>query len=414
MRKQFPHRLYTQKLFCRNCRAVTKHGLYAKEPYSTYGGMAPHIPLLCRCDECDTTFVAFSHEFTIGRGSKGTEYTKIHGKNRIIPGNWLYFKNKVKPGIVKSCFQSEDKEVFLVSYDGAPPEKIECPKVVIQNEEAPEGYRLVPAQTAHVLIGDHVYHAIRNQFGIAVGLVSDAGKDKLAVLLDDNSLLFITIPQSMQNVPNATLSEYVRQKLLLLFPEDAPRVLVTVGQGIVYLDGIVRSLAVKRALSACVNNMPKVRGCVDFLRVQMETYISDERLEGSIWRLLDMPAFKIFDYRAEVKDSKANVTLSCFESNFPKDLEKRIADLPGLQDLSLSITRFPESSSDSQVMCRVIEKELAENTRLSGAVIRLNYFNNKYVMEGRVSNSFQKQWALINAVKMMRTPSIDNRLRVIQ
>ena len=108
------------------------------------------------------------------------------------------------------------------------------------------------------------------------------------------------------------------------------------------------------------------------------------------------------------------MTLSCFESNFPKDLEKRIADLPGLQDLSLSITRLPENTSDSQVMCRVIEKELGENSRLAGAIIRLNYFNNKYVMEGRVSNSFQKQWALINAVKMMRTAAIDNRLRVIQ
>jgi osmotically-inducible protein OsmY len=412
MRNQFPHRLYTQKLFCRRCRRVTYHGLFAKEPYSTYGGMAPHIPLLCSCDDCGTTFVAFSQEFSIGNGNKGTEYTKIYGKNRIVPGNWLYFKDKLKPGVVKSCFQSEDKEVFLVSYDGAPPEKIECPKIVIQNEEAPEGYRLVPAQTAHVLIGDHVYHAIREQFGIAVGLVSDGGKDKLAILLDDNSLLFITIPQSMQNVPNAQLSEAVRQKLASLFPEDSRRVLVTVGQGIIYLDGIVRSLAVKRALCACVNSMPRVRGCVDFMRVQMETYISDERLENSIWRILDTPAFKIFDYSAEVKDSKAVVKASCFDSNFPKDLENRIADLPGLQELSMQMSPVPESSSDIQVTCRVIEKELAGNSRLGGTVISLNYFNNKYVMEGRVSNAFQKQWALINAVKMVRSASIENRLRV--
>lgn len=412
MRAQFPYRLHTQKLFCRRCRRVMPHGLFAKEPYSTYGGMAPHIPLLCRCDECGTTFVAFSQEFAIGQSNNGTDYTKIYGKNRIIPGNWLYFKNTVKPGIVKSYFQTEDKEVFLVSYDGGAPEKVERPKTLIRNEEAPDGYRLVPAQTAQVLIGDNVYHAIRDQFGVAVGLVSDGGKDKLAILLDDNSLLFITIPLSKQNVPNATLSEYVRQKLAQLFPEDYNRVQVTVGQGIVYLEGIVRSLAVKKALCACVNNMPRVRGCVDFMRVQMETYISDERLESSIWRLLDAPAFKIFDYSAEVRNSRANVRLSCFDFNFPKDLENRIADLPGLQDLSLTINPIPEKHSDIQVTCRVIEKELAQNTRLAGTMIRLTYFNNKYVMEGRVSNSFQKQWALINAVKMVRTASIENRLRV--
>jgi len=412
MRSQFPHRLYTQRLFCRRCRRVTRHGLFAKEPYSTYGGMTPHIPLLCSCDECGTTFVAFSQEFAIGVGGKGSDYTKIYGKNRIVPGNWLYFKNSVKPGIVKSHFQTEDKEVFLISYDGGAPEKVECPKIPILNEDSPEGYRLVPAQTAQVLIGDSVCHAIRDQFGLAVGLVSDGGKDKLAILLDDNSLLFITIPQSKQNVPNAMLTEYVRQKLAQLFPDDFRRVQVTVGQGIVYLDGIVRSLAVKRALCACVNNMPRVRGCVDFMRVQMETYISDERLEGSIWRLLDTPAFKIFDYTAEVKESRATVTLSCFDFNFPKDLENRIADLPGLQDLSLTINPIPEKNPDIQVTCRVIEGELAQNSRLAGSIIRLTYFNNKYVMEGRVSNAFQKQWALINAVKMVRTASIENRLRV--
>jgi hypothetical protein len=78
----------------------------------------------------------------------------------------------------------------------------------------------------------------------------------------------------------------------------------------------------------------------------------------------------------------------------------------------MQMSPVPESSSDIQVTCRVIEKELAGNSRLGGTVIRLNYFNNKYVMEGRVSNAFQKQWALINAVKMVRSASIENRLRV--
>ena len=86
--------------------------------------------------------------------------------------------------------------------------------------------------------------------------------------------------------------------------------------------------------------------------------------------------------------------------------------LPGLQDLSLTINPIPEKNPDIQVTCRVIEGELAQNSRLAGSIIRLTYFNNKYVMEGRVSNAFQKQWALINAVKMVRTASIENRLRV--
>ncbi|MCQ2055459.1 MAG: BON domain-containing protein [Fibrobacter sp.] len=386
--------------------------MFAREPYSTYGGLDAHIPLLCSCDDCATTFVAFSHEFSVGRRNVGTDYTKIYGYNRVAPGNWLYFKGKMKPGVVKSCFQTGDKEVFQISYDGCAPEQVECPKVMISNESAPEGYRLVPAQTAHVLIGDHVYHTLRDQFGVAVGLVSDAGKDKLAVLLEDGSLLFITVPVSMQNTPNDKLSEIVRTKLLQLFSEDARRITVTVGQGIVYLDGIVRSLVIKRALCACVNGIQRVRGCVDFLRVQMETYISDDRLQETILRLLEQPGIRVFNYTVEVQNSRAHVKCSCAERYYPKDLETRISNISGLQDLSLSVESIPENAIQNAMMCRGVESDFEASSRMAGSVIRVNFYNNKYLVEGRVSNSFQRQWAFFHAVKSLKTASIENRLRI--
>lgn len=412
MRSLFPHRLYTQKLFCRRCRRVLPHGIFAKESYSTYGGLAAHIPLLCICDECETPFVAFSHEFSVGRNNVGTEYAKIYGYNRIAPGNWLYFKGETKPGVVKSYFQTQDKEVIVISYGGEPGKKIELEKQLVEQEIAPEGYRLIPAQTAHVLIGDHVYHAIRNQFGVAVGLVSDAGKDKLAVQLEDDSLLFITIPLSMQNIPNDQLSTSVRERLLQLFAEDAKRVAVTVGQGIVYLDGIVKNLATKRALCACVNSMHHVRGCVDFMRVQMETYISDERLEMSILRLLESPSVKIFDYKVSVKNSFAKVEFSCRDDLFPKDLENRILMLPGLQELEYLAHPVPQSFMENWNECEVMERELASNPRLAGAIIKVSFVNNKYLLEGCAQSSIQRQWAFISVMKMAKTPSIENRLRI--
>ncbi len=412
MRALFPHRLYTQRLFCRRCRRVTNHGLFAKEPYSTYGGMSDHIPLFCICDECDTTFICFSHEFEFGKKFRGTEYAKVYGRNRITPGNWIYFKGAIKPGVVKSFFQSGDREVVVVDYGSGAEQKFEGPKITIDREEAPDGYRLVPAQTPYVLFGDHVYHTIRDQFGVAVGLVTDAGKDKLVIMLDDQSLLFITIPQTVQNLPNDKLSELVWQKLRQLFPEDSRRISITVGQGIVYLDGLVKNLAVKRALCACVNSMPRVRGCVDFMRVQMETYISDERLESAIYNLIETHSMKIFNYEVSVKDSKATVRLCCTDENFPKDLETRIANLTGLQDLTYEIESVPEASLENRGVCQIIETDLANAQRLSGCVIRISYFHNKYLIEGHVSNAFQRQWAFINTLKVSKTSAIDNKLRI--
>lgn len=412
MRIQFPHRLHTQKLFCRRCGQVSAHGLFAKEPYSTYGGIEPHIPLLCVCDHCETTFVMFSNEFTIGRKENAGDYTKVYGYNRIIPGNWVYFKGTVKPGLVKSFFQSADKEVVLVRYDGGVEKKIEGPKVVVQNEVAPEGYRLLPAQTAQILVGDHVYHSIRDKFGVSVGFVNDGEQDKLAVQLDDGALLFITLPQIAQNVPNVKLREIAQTKLQQLFPEDYRRVAITVGQGIVYLNGIVRNLSVKRAICACINAIPRVRGCVDFTKVQVDSYTTDSQIERSILMMLETPGLRIFDYEVSVNKGVVKLKYSCYEEYFPKEVENRIAEIPGVQDLSISVSSMPVSQAENDVSCKEMEYELAVNSLLSGSVIRVSYVRNKYLLEGRVCSLLQKQMAYICAAKKAKNPLIDNRLRI--
>lgn len=356
--------------------------------------------------------MGFSHEFALGRHENASDYTKVYGVNRIYPGNWLYFRGSPKPGLVKSCFQSHDREAFLISYDGAPPQKIECDLHPVHQEMAPEGFRLIPAQTANVLIGDHVYHAIRDQFGVAVGLVSDGGKDKLAILLDDSSLLFITKPLASQNFSNEKLSDLVRQKLQQLFPDDYKWITITVGQGIVYLDGLAKTLAAKRSICACINNMPHVRGCVEFLRVRMETYISDEHLENSILRLLETPGLQVFDYSVKVENSKAKINLACIEEYYPRELENRIASLPGLQDMDYSYRPVSEKSLANRGVCQEIENALAINPRLVGCVIRVFFHEDKFLLEGRVSKPFQKQWALIGALKIAKTSAIENRLRI--
>jgi hypothetical protein len=228
---------------------VTEHGIFAREAYSTFGGMDPHIPLLCSCDACGTIFVAFSNEFVFcNREFVNTDYAKIYGYNRIVAGNWIYFKGSPKPGVVKSIFQSPDKQIIVVNYDGGPDQRIERPKIDIECEESPEGYRLLPIQSAQTLLGDCIYHAIRDQFGIAVGLVNDGEKDKLVVLLKDKTLVFITLPPLSQNLPNDKLCSIVQNKLAQVFPEHCTRVSVEAGQGIVYLNGLVKNLSIQRAI----------------------------------------------------------------------------------------------------------------------------------------------------------------------
>lgn len=412
MRALFPHRLYTQRLFCRRCQQVTEHGIFAREKFTTLGGMESHIPLLCCCDNCKTLFIAFSHEFVFCRPEQiNDEYAKVFGVNRITPGNWLYFKGTQKPGIVKSIFQAPDKEIVNISYDGGPAQKIECEKIEILEEDAPGGYRLLPAQSVHTLMGDHVYHAIRDQFGVAVGLVCDGEKDKLAVLLKDRTLLFITLPEMAQNLPNDKLEQIVKGKLLQVFPEEMSRLTLEVGQGIVFLKGFVRNLSLKRAIVACINGLPKVRGCVDFSRIQAEDFVSDAQIERAILDLIEARSSRFFNYGLRVSNGHVEVVASCNKKYFSKEFENRIAEMIGVIDLKCCINQIPEEDLENEIVCRQIETDLAVNNLLQGACIKVSFVNKKYLLEGFVRSAIQKQVAFLATVRKVKTPMVENRLR---
>lgn len=406
--------MFTQKLFCRRCQRVVEHGIFAREAYSTYGGMAPSIPLLCSCEQCSAVFVAFSQEFSFcADKSRCGDYTKIYRKNRISPGNWLYFKGKPKPGMVKSYFQTPEKDIIVISFDGGPDEKYEFPNLVIHEEEAPEGYKLLPAQSSQTLIGDHVYHAIRNVFGQAVGLVNDGEKDLLAVLLENGTILFLALPVVSQNLPNDKLLANARNKLLQLFPEDAKRVAVNVGQGIVYLDGLVKNLSIKRALKGCVESLPKVRGCVDFMRVVSNSLVTDAVIESNILSILETPGVCVFDYDVTVLQGKVTITASCYDESYPKELETRIAEYPGVQELSFTLTSMPMYSMPNRSLCDELERSFEESSLMIGAKVRVSFVRNKFLLEGRVSSNFQKQLAFFSTVKAVKSPSVESKLRVI-
>ena len=388
------------------------HGIFAREAYSTFGGMDPHIPLLCCCDACGTMFVAFSNEFVFcNRDYVNRDYAKIFGYNRIAAGNWIYFKGTPKPGIVKSIFQSPDKQIVVVNYDGGPDQRIEKPKVVIDHEESPEGYRLLPIQSAQTLLGDYIYHAIRDQFGVAVGFVNDGEKDKLVVKLKDKTLVFITLPPLSQNLPNDKLCSIVQGKLAQVFPDQCSKVTVEVAQGIVYLNGLVDNLSIQRAMEKCVNALPKVRGCVDFTRVLVSPFVTDELIEKSVYEQIEAPGMRLYDCRLEVVEGKVQLEASCYENECPKDLENRLAEIPGVRDLICLVKEIYDPVNVE--LCKKAESEIASSLFLRGTNIRVSCNSRRFLLEGSVQSILQKELAFATVLKIVKTTSIENRLRIV-
>ena len=414
MRQYFPYRLYSQQLFCRHCQQAVRHDICAMDEYSTYGGIERGIPLLCVCTHCGTFHVAFSQEFAFCHKDDGiSEYAKVYGHNRIFPGDWLYFDGATRPAVVKSFFQSIDKEVVV--YKNGPVEaKFEGPKISIGHEVSPEGYKLLPAQCVNTLLGDHVYHVIRKQFGIAIGVVKDETKDKLVVKMDDGLIVFMSYPRYAENPPNSEVVSVVRKHLEMLSDGLSEDITVEAGQGIVYLRGFVNSLATKRTIQTKVAEIAGLRGCVNMVRVRKNSKVSDEDLERQIWDVLDDVAHPIFKYSVKVKSGAAKVTFYYEDEVYPDELKSRIESIPGIVSLNMHGTAILKNNLGKQDLCRKIMDKLASYRFLKNSFVHVTYVGKRFLVEGRVANIIQREFALLAVAGFARSVAVGNRLRILK
>ena len=414
MRQYFRYKLYSQQLYCRQCQQAVRHDVCAMEEYSTYGGIEHGIPLLCVCTHCGTFHVAFSQEFAFCHKENGnSEYAKVYGHNRIFPGDWLYFDGATRPCVVKSFFQSRDKEV-VVYKNGPADAKFEGPKIPIDHEVSPEGYRLLPAQCVNTLLGDHVYHVIRKQFGIAIGVVKDETKDKLVVKMDDGLIVFMSYPRYAENPPNSEVVSVVRKHLDMLSDGLSEEISVEAGQGIVYLRGFVNSLATRRTIQTKVCEIAGLRGCVNMIRVRKNSKTSDGDLERQIWDVLDDVAHPIFKYNVKVKSGTAKVTFYYEDEVYPDELKSRIESIPGIIALNMHGTAILKKNLGKQDLCRKIMDKFASYRFFKNAFVHVTYVGKRFLVEGRVANIIQREFALLVVAGFARSVAVGNRLRILK
>ena len=83
-----------------------------------------------------------------------------------------------------------------------------------------------------------------------------------------------------------------------------------------------------------------------------------------------------------------------------------------MQDLNFSMVTVPEKDLENRETCLEMEHSYSLNSLFQGARIKVSFVGSKYLLEGRVHSALQKQIALVNAVKMTLSTSVENRLRV--
>lgn len=416
MYEEFTYRIAEDALFCRRCQMQRVHGIYAQEAYSTHGGLLPRIPLLCMCDTCKTQYLAFSQEFSFVQ-SNGSEqdYAKIPGKNRLFPGNWVYFRGAPRPGVIKRITSSNGKKNLQIAY-GDQIENIEIkdldPK---QNEESPRGYKLLPAQSGDTRIGDHVYHVLRDMFGKAIGMVQDVDVDKLVVQLENGTILFLTLPEECQSLPNARLQETVKYKMQTLPERLRNAVNYEVHHGILFASCTVNSLYDRRKIEEVFDSIPSIRGTINHTKVTPEHFVSDEVLLDSIHRIFENSRTRdIAYYRIQVVKGKATVTIGYYRESIVRAFEIELENLQGLLELSILPECNAEPTYDETNKIRDAELMLRNLTGAKDIKVRVAMTDGKIILSGRVKTLFQK---CVIQFQVARFPwkytKVENNLRIV-
>ncbi len=420
-RESFPFRITEQNLFCRRCKALCKHGLYTEESYSIQGGMLPRIPILCECDVCKASYIAFSQEFYFVRqeteqNPTPNTYVKIPGKNRLFVGNWVYLNNSARPGIIERVISSNDKTELSIKY-GNSVAKVNIERnEPTQNEISPKGYRLLPAQCGETLIGDYVYHVHRQMFGKAVGIVQDGITDKLTIQLENNVILFITLPESYQTLPNPRLLETAKLKLQSLPPAILQNIHIEARHGILFVSGTVSSLAARRKIQEITDRIPSLRGTINRILVTPSISVSDEILSESIHQIFENSENSDWAYyNIRVQQGKATVQIGYYKESAIRYFTRQLEKEQGILELSVLPEYVSEPEPSELKRIQEAEKMISNQSFAKDCKIRITWTEKKIFIFGCVHSLIQKGRVTLLLSKLpWKITSIENKLRILK
>ncbi len=405
MLRTWTHRILNRMLYCKECRAITRHDVLARETFSIHCAVRPEIPLVCRCSVCGAFFVAFSHEMYFEHPEDGSEYAKLLGENRLAPNDWVYIDGKDAPGRVKALYSTQTEDIVELNFGDNRIERFSRPLMTRFNEKAPMGFRLLPAQCGVALLGDPVYHVLRKVLGTVVGLVTDRGEEKLVVQLENGKVLFVTLPQERQLVPDSLLRERLSECLSARFATLPGLLKWDVVHAVAYVHGTVPRFPDRKNILESVRRMRNFRGVIDLVRVEPAEPATDEEIRARIVEVVGEKDSPLFNEAIEVRNGEATVKALYFAESDLAKVQERIGDVPGLRDLTFELKAVLRPSPYVTEQAERLLLTLRSNICLSKCRLRVIPLADEIVVKCEPSGLIQKK--LINRIVVRVMKGVD-------
>lgn len=414
MLRSWTYKLIEKKFYCAECSAISTYSIYSREPFSVHAGVPFGIPLVCRCKLCETFFVAFSQELYFGKPSFNAEYAKLLSQNRIAPNDWVYVDGKTRPGCVAGHYSTRTEEVVELDFGHGEREKFTRPLMTHFNERAPLGFKLLPAQAGVALLGDPIYHVLRQMTGFVVGRVSDHGAEKLVVQLENGKIIFMTLPDEYQLLPDRVLLEHLTECVKTYFSSIVETVKLNVVHSVVYVYGSVPELPLKEEVIREIKKLPDIRGVVDLLSVRIPgDPIPDDELWRAVLRILEDHDSPFFNCEIQVRDGILKLNAYYTSGSDFRTTIARLRHIQGLRDAQFEIEEVgapPPHMRHVADMLRVkmkLDKKAKMDQRL-----RIIPMADGVLVEGSVKSMLQKSLLNIFIARAAKGVRVDTRIRI--
>lgn len=412
MLRSWTYKLIDKRFYCAECSAISTHSIFSREPFSVHAGVSFGIPLVCRCKVCETFFVAFSQEVYFGKPPFNAEYAKLLSQNRIAPNDWVYVDGKMRPGRVTGHYSTLTEEVVELDFGGGVREKFTRPLMTHFNDRAPLGFKLLPAQAGVALLGDPIYHVLRQTIGFVVGRVSDHGAEKLVVQLENGKVIFMTLPDEYQLVPDSVLLEHLTERVTKFFPSLVETLKLNVVHSVVYVYGSVPELPLKEEVIREVKMLPDIRGVVDLLSVRIPgDPVPDDELWRAVLRILEDRDSPFFNCEIQVKDGVLNLNAYYTSGSDIRTTMARLRHILGLRDAQFEIEEVDAPPPHMRHLADMLRVKMKLDKRTDQR-LRVIPMMDGILVEGSVKSVLQKSLLNIFTTRAAKGVRIDTRIRI--
>jgi len=392
----FPIHFFDCNIFCAKCVQVKKFKIFSQEKYDKNyekNKIPPYKPLFCRCEECGSTVIYATNEFSELQEEPTLELCKIWGKGNLEAGDRVFHPTEKLCMIenVNRIYGSTMPQVTLRKQNN---EKIEVQvdfQQTYDEDNSAAFYRLFPQNAESARVGERIYNTEMERAGEVIGLEFNGGQ-KIIIKYEDGDIEKCFCENN---------ANYLTDELLELnakwrcrdFPYSRDLRIYSHAK-VLYVSCFLQNFNSIGELNKIISSIPQIRCCIMHVVVKRAIINSND-----IYKELLKNNIHICYCHVEYKNQEVYITGFYSAKDTPKDIYRALSRF-SIRKINLDIKSRPGI-------------KIVKTINRDDCFIKISKMEKIVHIDGWVKNEEEKRKATLKAFFYSFSFKIENHLLVI-